>query len=323
MLLTICNVSNFILLSTPRNIENLEGRQRLIEENRLHPLSHYMICESDRLRVRADSVVNSDSKICFTVKQQVNEFEWLDHQIEMPAVIEGRRFEMVVEGPVVSLLTADGRKTWFDNTFLFLEMLASEIGASDSLAEILKLTVMYIGQTEISDTYVRFDGHEKLNAVFGEVVDKRPHREVWVKMLSFKPPFTNMLSLPEIDSPFRGDWLPGGGLLENLPPVQLKNAVEGVLIKYFQPILNVQLKKNFPSDRHTSYKYFYEQHIRSIVVELHEEWRSYITGNHEAPYTKTKIIEYALSKDDVGTFLHDNSKQDFDEFILRTIDKLC
>jgi hypothetical protein len=318
MLVNICNVCDRILLSTPRNIESSEGRQRLIEENRRRPLSHYMICESDRLRVQPDSVVNSDSKISFTVKQQVNAFEWIDHEIVMPSVIQGRKCKMEIEGPVVALLTSDGRKSWFDNTFLFLEMLASEIGASESLAEILKLTVMYVGQTEISDTYVRFDGHEKLNAVFGEVVDKRPHREVWVKMLSFQPPFTNMLSLPEVDSPFREDWLPGGGLIEDLPQDQLKNAVEGVLIKYFQPVLNIQLKKNFPSDRHTSYKYFYERNVRSIVVELHEEWRSYITGNQDVPYTKIKFIEYSLSQDDVGPFLHDNSRQDLDDLILKT-----
>ncbi len=318
MLLTICNICHFVLLSTPRNLESAVGRRRLIEENNRRSLSHYMICESDRLRIQPNSVINTDMKICFTVKQQVSEFDWIDHEFEMPATINGEIIEMSLDGPVVSLVTIDGRKTWFDNTFLFLEMLASEIGASNSLAEILKLTVMYVGQTDVTETYVRFDGHEKLNATFGEVVDKRPHREVWVKMLSFQAPFTIMQSLPEIDSPFRNDWHPGGGLLENMPPEQLKNAIEGVLIKYFQPPLNVQLKKNFPSDRHTSYKYFYEKNIRSVVVELHEEWRSYVTGNQETPYTKIKVIEYPLANDDSGIFLNDNSKQSLDELILKT-----
>lgn len=36
-----------------------------------------------------------------------------------------------------------------------------------------------------------------------------------------------------------------------------------------------------------------------------------------APYTKIKMIEFALSSDDKGTFLHDNSKQDLDDIIIR------
>jgi hypothetical protein len=317
MLLTICNVCDFILLSTPRNLESSEGRKQLIETNSSRPLTHYLICESDRLRVAADSVNNSDLTIAFKVKQQISEFEWAEHDVEMPSEIEGRKHKIRVDGPVIFLIASDDQETWFANTFLFLEFLGSTLGTSDAIAELLKLTVMYVGQTEITDAYVRFDGHEKLNKVFSEVVDLRSNREVWIKLLSFQPPITNAISLPQIESPYRSDWLPGGGLFENLPADQLKNAIEGVLIKYFQPILNIQLKKNFPSDRHTSYRYFYQHNIRSLVVELHEEFNSYVTGNSTVPYTKIKLIEFALSADGAGIFLHDNATQDLDELVLK------
>lgn len=315
MLLTIGTICDYILLSTPRNLERREGRERLIEENKGHPFSHYMICESDRLRIDPESIVHDHEKISFTLKQQISEFKWQDHQIEMPAVLSGTAIHMSVEGPNISITAPGHDALTFDSTFLFLEMLASGIGASDSIAEVLKLTVMYVGQTEITDSYIRFDGHEKLNSVYGDVVAVRPHREVWVKLLSFQNPFTTMLSVPEIESSFRKDWLPGGGLLENLPADQMTNAIEGVLIKYFQPELNVQLKKNFPSDRHTSYKYFYENNIRSIFVELHEEFRSYVTGNKTTPYTRVTMIEFALSSDDKGPYLHDNSRQYVDAML--------
>jgi hypothetical protein len=313
MLITICNLCNYILLATPGSLENKEVREKIIFENENHPLTHYMLCESDRLRVPADTIVNTDQTIAFKVKQQVSEFDWISHDFFMPSEIDNEKYKMRVDGPVIYLVNSDGCEARFENTFLFLDVFTSKLGTLDSLAEILKLTVMYVGKTEITSKYIRFDGHEKLNSVFSEVVEKRPNREVWIKMLSFHRPFTNMLLVPEIDSPFRHDWLSGGGLLKNLPEEQLKSAIEGVLIKYFQPPLNKQLKKNFPSDRHASYSYFYEHTVRSIVVELHEEWRSYVTGSNVTPYNKIKLIEYALCADDIGIFLHDNATQDLDK----------
>jgi hypothetical protein len=317
MLLSLCNVCDFITLVTPRNIERQEGREKILQANSFSPLTHYMICESDRLRLKEGSFVKNDGRIAFVLLQQRTEFDWESHEVEIPSNINGVEFDISLVGPIVKMTSQSGAIEWFDNTFLFLEILASVIGASETLSEVLRLTVKYVGQTEISNDYIRFDGHEKLNSISNDIIAVRPHREVWVKMLSFQRPFFTMMSIPEIDSPYREDWLPGGGLLENLPHDEWKTIVEGALIKYFQPELNKHYKRNFPSDRHTSYKYFYDRDFRSVVVELHEEFRSYVTGNETAPYTKIKMIEFALSSDDKGTFLHDNSKQDLDDIIIR------
>lgn len=318
MLLSINTICNFTFLATPRVIEGSAVREQLIAENSKNPLTHYMICESDRLRIPKESVTNTALKITFTVRQQISVFDWDEHQIEMPALIQGRQCQLVVDDSIVSLVSEDGKKLWFDNTFQFLETLALILGGPQSLSELLKLTVMYVGQTEISKKYIRFDGHEKLNSVFGEVVDLRPHREVWIKMLSFQKPFINMLVIPGIDSPYRHDSLFSQDRVNSIPKEQLNNLIEGVLIKYFQPQFNIQLKNNFPSKEHTSYNYFYQQGMRSVIVELHEELRAYATGNQDTPYTKIKYIEYALSltSDDNGVFLHDNARQDLDEIVL-------
>lgn len=314
MLLSLCNVCDRVALATPSSIEREEGRKLILEANSIRPLTHYMICESDRLRIKDGSFSSRDGRANFILLQQKTEFDWETHEIEIPSVINGVKFSLSLDGPNVSMNFENGHLEWFDNTFLFLEILASAIGGAESLREVLRLTVQYIGQTEISSDYIRFDGHEKLNTISNDIIALRPHREVWVKLLSFQNPFFTVITIPEIDSPLRTDWLPGGGLLENLPFDEWKTIVEGALIKYFQPELNKHYKHNFPSDRHTSYKYFYEHNFRSVIVELHEEYRSYITGNKKAPYTKIKFIEFALLSDDKGPYLHDNSKQDLDEY---------
>lgn len=316
MLLSLCNVCNFITLITPRNIEREAGREKILQTNSIRPLTHYMICESDRLRIKDGSFVKKDGKIAFVLLQQTSEFDWETHEVEIPSKINGHDVDISLDGPIINLTNQHGAIEWFDNTFLFLEILASIIGASESLSELLRLTVKYVGQTEISGNYLRFDGHEKLNSISNDIIAVRPHREVWVKMLSFQRPFFTMMSIPGIDSPYREDWLPGGGLLEDIPHEEWKTIVEGTLIKYFQPELNKHYKHNFPSERHTSYKYFYERDFRSVVVELHEEYRTYTTGNESVPYTKIKMIEFALSSDDNGPFLHNNEKQDLDDIII-------
>ncbi|KVZ44402.1 hypothetical protein [Burkholderia ubonensis] len=321
MLLSLCNVCNFITLIPPGNIQTDAGRSTLRKINESKPLTHYMICESNRLRIKPDSIKVEGESISFTLLEQVNEFDWHDHWIQIPVSLYGHRFSVKTDGPIVSLVFENGPIEQFHNTFLLLQFLTQHLGPARELNELLRLTVKYIGQTEITEKYIRFDGHEKVSSVSSDIIHSRPHREVWVKLLSFQPPFVTMLSTPEIDSPYRRDWLPGGGLLEELPEKSWKTAVEGALIKYFSPEFNVHYKENFPSERHTSYQYLYDKSIRSIVVELHEEYMAFVTGSDTRPYTKIKFIEYALSANDTGPYLHNNDVQDLDEAAWRSTDE--
>lgn len=319
MLLSLINICDFIVLTTPTNLDDEKTRNAIIEVNKHRPLTHYMLCESDRLRIEPESIKYDSELIHFKVLQQTSVFDWIPHEVSIPSRIPTESgevdLELRLDGPTVTLKESNGHGNWFDNTFLFLEFLSNMFGKPNAFDVILKLTVRYIGQTEISDHYVRFDTHEKLNTICNNIIAHRPHREVWVKMMSFQPPSVRAMSLPGIESEYRDDWMAGGGLMENLPTEERTTIIEAALIKYFQPELNKHYKKNFPSDRHKSYKYFYDEGFRSVIVELHEEYKGYVSGNEFSPYTKIKMLEFELSTDGVNPFLIDNSKQDMDEIL--------
>lgn len=316
MLLSLINICNYVALITPRSLEQPEGRKLVMEMNNRHQLTHYMICESDRLRIDEQSICKENGKISFSVLQQTTEYHWERHEITTPTMLDGLEFDLIVEGPKVILKNERGQIEWFDNTFIFLGWFAAAWGEVHSINSLLELTVKYIGQTEISDDYIRFDGHEKLNSVSNDVIALRPHREVWVKMLAFPSPYFRAMVIPGIESPYRTDWLPGGGLVENVPYKEWKTIVEGALIKYFNPEWNKHYKNSFPSESHTSYRFFYDRDIRSVIVELHEEFNAYVTGSESVPYTKIRVIEFALSLDGNTPFLHDNSQQDLDDLLI-------
>lgn len=305
MQISIGHVCNFVLLATPNNL--LE--QEIIDMNESRPFTHYLVCETNRLRIKPESIKHRESEIAFTVFMQINDFDWEAYDITMPRVRDGITLFLKVEGNYVQLNKSNGDSHQFANTFLFLERVAKFTDNSEMLSSILKLDVQYIGKTEISKKYLRFKGHEKISKVANEIIDNKPHKEIIVKLLSFQKPFTQMLVAPEL--PFddsRDDWMPGGGLIENMPRQHWISGVEGALIKYFQPLYNVHYKDNYPSERHSSYGYFYDNNVRSIFVELHEEYMSYTTGNSHVPYTKIRLIQYALRADDSGVYIHDNSQ---------------
>lgn len=311
MLVSIGNVCNFVCLATPTNLEKEEIR----ELNDRHPFTHYMVCQIDRLRIKNESIKHGDEVIEFTICQQRDEFNWHEHAFHMSRKSEGAILTLSVDGKSVVLESSDGGKHCFETVFLFLDMVGSAYGWHKAVENLLMLDVQYIGKTEIKEGYLRFKGHEKINKVANEIIENRPNKEIVVKLLCFQKPFTNAMIVPEIDSDDeRDDWYPGGGLIENLPINDWKSSVEGALIKYFQPGYNVHYKDNYPSERHTSYTYLYENNIRSIFVELHEEYMAHTTGNENVPYTRIRMIQYPLSKDDSGVYLLDNANQEINIF---------
>lgn len=315
MLLTLGNLSNHCALVTPSDIEDKENMEKILKFNEEYPLTHYMVCECNRLRIKPESIIHKKDHITFTVSEQINEFNWKSHEYGIPLFNGDSKITMSVEGANITLTNQHGQKEWFVNTFIFLEFLCRSFGVTEELNHILRLNIQYIGQTELDEKYVRFKGHEKIVRASSDIIAKKPHKESWLYLLAFNEPFFNLMSIPGINSPERYDWLPGGGLLESMPAKQWKTIVEATMINYFKPKLNVHYKDNFPSDRHEGYKYFYEKDIRSIFVELRAEYMPYVIGNENTPYTHCRIIEYLLSKDDSGVFIHDNSKQNLDKLI--------
>lgn len=224
--------------------------------------------------------------------------------------------EIVVEGKSIIINDSLGGSIYCESVFIFLDTFGSYFGWHERIEPLLLLDVQYIGKTEITEKYLRFKGHEKILKVSSEIIENRPNKEVLVKLLSFQPPYINGMTIPEIQSDdSRTDWYIGGGLIEKMPFDDWKSVVEGTLIKYFQPKYNIQYKDNYPSESHTSYKYFYDKNVRSIIVELHEEYMAHKTGNDKVPYTRTRLIQYALKFDDSGIHIMDNDNQNTDNFL--------
>lgn len=307
MLVSFNTVLDFICLAEPNQLK----RKEIVEVNKVKPFTHYQVCEFNRLRIRPESVVNTPEYITFVVSKQLNEFDWEEHEMSMQASNQGITASMEIRGKSVIIHNSNGGQKGFETVFMFLEMTGSEMGWHNHIGHLLDLKVMYIGQTEITDgAYLRFDGHEKISKAANDIISNRPEKEVIVKLMSFQKPFIRVMVLPEVDSDdSRSDWKPSGGLLENTPKDDWKTVIEGTLIKYFYPEFNVHYRDNFPSDKHTKYAYFYQNNVRSVCVELHEEYRAYITGSDKVSSKRVRLIEYALQKDDSGVMLVDNENQ--------------
>lgn len=299
MLVSLCYVSKYVFLATTDAVETDKVQKLLRRTNNEHPLSHYMICESDRLRIDERSILNLVDSISFTVKQQVSIDSWKDHTLSFPAMICGRNSVLRVEGPTVWIHSDDGRSVHFPNVATFIQMLAQAkfIIPTAELEDLIRLHVVYVGRTTISQRRLRLRGHEKIQASLSEIVAHRPHRELWIKLMAFQPPFIIAAAVPEINSKWRDDWMPGKGLLEKLPVQQAVSVIEGALIRYFEPKMNIQFKNLFPSRAHKSYKYLYQKSIRSIRIELHEEWMIYSTGSDKVAFKKRHSMAYSIAKD--------------------------
>lgn len=315
MLLTIRNLSNHCALITPDDLKTKDNLEKILRYNKEHPFTHYMVCETNRLRIRSQDIIHKKDHILFTVMEQRDEFNWDKHKFGMPLFDGANKITMSIEGSIVVLTNQNNHREWFSSVFLFLEFMCRASQVTEELNHLLKLDIQYIGQTELDKKYIRFKGHEKIVRATSEIIAKKPNKESWLYLLSFNKPFFSVLSIPEQPSKERYDWLPGGGLLEEIPRKQWKTLVEATLIHYFKPELNVHFKDNFPSDRHDSYKYFYEKEIRSVYVELRGEFMPYVIGSEHTPYTHSRMIEYVLGKDDSGVLIHDNKHQNIDHLL--------
>ena len=307
MLITIGNVCNYVALGTLYQLKSKDGMLKLLEANEINRFTHYIVCDQNRLRIKSNSIYNGDGYIDFIVCEQIDEYNWKEHWHRLPYE-NNFKMEMSVDGPRVILVNHLGQSISFENVFTFIQNMAFQIGMVDNLDDLLRLHVKYIGQTELDPHYIRFKNHEKISLVSDEILEKKPWKEVFVKLLSFQKPLCMAYECPDVESVWRCDWIPGGGLLENMPNDDWKTIVEGCMIKYFEPEYNVQFKHNFPSDRHTSYKYFYDNRVRSVYVELREENMAYVTGNDNTPYTRCKLIHYSLDKDKDGVLLFSNDQ---------------
>lgn len=316
MLVTYGNVCSYTMLLSAHQASSVIGKSALLQANQEQPLTHYMICTCNRLKIDSSSIQSGADHISFSLKEQTGDESWQSYEFSMPAIIDGEKASLGVNGATVVLSGESGSNLSFDNAFVFMASIVDLLDPPVDLSKFLRLKCVYVGQTEPRQDYIRLHGHEKVQQALAEIVHHEPHKEAFIKLLGFQPAFCNAFFIAGITNELRTDWIPNGGLLENVPPEQRSNIIEGALINYFKPHLNVKLKHNFPCSTHTSYSYFYERDFRSVIVELHEDYRPYVTYSDEAPPRKIFFIEYKISADDNGAFIHDNSVQDLDHRVL-------
>lgn len=264
MLITMGFLSNFRLLITPSELNNKNSIQTILDANKSYEFTHYMILSMNRLRIKKETIQNLNDRILFSVFEQIDDFNWKEITFGIPRKTEKHTLTLSIDDDkMIVLSNQDGYKEFFPNELIFLEFLNRGLQFNVKM-NFLKLDVEYIGQTTLSKKYIRFEGHEKIQKLTSDIVAKQSHKEAWIILLNFQSPIFRAMSLPEVDSKMRYDWV-DGELARNLSKKQWKTIVEATLIYYFKPELNNNFKENFPSNCHKSYNYFYQKNIRGSV----------------------------------------------------------
>lgn len=291
MLISLTTVLQRVLLADTNNLSSKE----VLKLNKETPFTHYQVCEYNRLRIREKHIEHHEDLILFRISRQINEYEWDSHEFYIPRMSQQGQISMRVNAAAVIIRFDNGAEMGFPDVFTFLMQMGLWFGRNDQLNGLLDLDVMYIGQTTIGDNgYLRFHNHEKILKFSGDIIKKRPEKEVVIKLMSFGSPNVISQLIPEIDSDdSRADWM-NGELANSFPQDQWKTIIEAALINYFNTdVYNKNYVNHFPLPSHC-YKYFYERNIASICVELQEEYMAYRTLKKGKDPKRVRLIRYAL-----------------------------
>lgn len=310
MLISLTTVLQRVLLA---DTNSLSGKE-VLNLNKETPFTHYQVCEYNRLRIREENIDHYDDVISFSIFRQINEYDWDFRKFCIPRLSQHGLISMRVDGAAVILQFGNGGEMGFADVFTFLTQMSLWFGRDDQLNGLLDLEVMYIGQTTIGESgYLRFHNHEKILKFSGDIIKKRPEKEVVIKLMSFGAPAIISQLVPEIESDdTRSDWR-NGELANSIPSDQWKTIVEAALINYFNTsVYNRNYVNHFPLPSHC-YQYFYERNIASICIELQEEYMAYRTLKKGKDPKRVRLIRYALDPDYKDPLMIDNENQISDD----------
>lgn len=303
----------YALTASPYELNNKEHRERILEKSKEYDFSHYFICEYNRIIIKENSIKWDSHIITFIFMKQISATEWKEYPFAIQNNFNGIPVNMSIENNniiLTSLIT--GHSEIFLNVYTFIEFLHtfSSLNLTTYFKEILqyKLTVRYIGQTEITEDYFRFENHEKISEISNYILEYKPQMQVLVIFSDFKIQQSIIANL---------DFLEKDEKVKNIPSDVRKNIVEAALIRYFNPILNDKFTDSFPSNKHSSYDYFYKNGLTNIAIEFRNEHRAYTIGNENIPYSKSKIIHFELIKNDseYNFFNKLEHTHDLDDFV--------
>lgn len=249
--------------------------------------------------------------ITFIFMKLISTTEWQEYPFTIKNSFYDSPVRMHLEGHNIILTSIiNENREVFLNVYTFIEFLNSSSDLEEYFKNILKckLTIRYIGQTKLTDEYFRFKNHEKISEISNYNLEYKPQMQVLVIFYNFKIQQSMITDL---------DFFKKDEKIKSIPNDIKKNIVEATLIKYFNPSLNEKFTNSFPSNKHVSYDYFYKNGLANIAIEFRNEYRTYILGNENIPYSKSKMIYFELIKNDSEYNLFNNLQHthDLDSFV--------
>ena len=274
-----------------------DGKLKINEANKSHPLTHYMICQSNRLIFKKQFVSDSNPR-CVTLQflEHVSTIGVVEHELILPTTLNGKNLAVYVAAH------PSGFVVWSDNdepanTFpTFFEALVSiatpfQFDESHMLTKLLSLEVLYVGRTEIKKNYLRIDGHEKYARAADDIIRSRPYKELFLKLHNFDNP-TWMVAENEENVERK---------LRSIRDLAKKHGhpawitlFEAALIYHLKPYLNVHFKNIFLSPKHIGYKHLLDIGINTADIIIDESLRSYCTKRTDNSYTRKLQFTFPL-----------------------------
>ena len=274
------------------------GKLQVKQVNRIHPLTHYMICQANRLIFKGAFTSESKPKhVTLQILEQVSAIEFVEHELTLPTQQKGKSLAVYVDNyPNGFVVWSDDKEpaNTYPTFFEALVAIAGQVQCNEDslLTKLLSLEVLYVGQTEIKQHYLRIDGHEKYAQAADDVIRSRPHKQLFLKLHNFESPTWVVVE----------DEKKAEKKLETIKALAKKHdhpawitLFEAALIHHFQPYLNVHFKNTFPSSKHVGYKHLLGIGINSAEIVIDEKLRSYCTKQADGTYTRELRFTFSLS----------------------------
>ncbi|HDL7101070.1 TPA: hypothetical protein PXM79_003874 [Yersinia enterocolitica] len=258
----VCEETTF---GSYNDLTSSEGKKYIQKEN----FRHYLICSAPRIVF--DSFERAQKKVKIKIQRDVTEFEECTISINTSAFADGVNTEInnieCTKYPEVKITLNDGHEFFFANCFEFL----SFVMPSDN--NILIHDVLYIGQTEAINEYVRLNNHGTFLKISDYYLKSKPYFEIFVKLLKFSDPEYEYADNQE---PVDPKWRDGVAKeIGEITPDQITNLIEAILIRGCQPEYNTHYVNSFPKDTHKNYNFIFDKPIETVEVLVAENLRNY------------------------------------------------
>lgn len=261
----LCNETAF---GSFEDLTSKDGVKHIIEKG----YRHYLVCSAPRIVFESFDAVNE--KVTVKIQRGLFSFEIISVKIQKIVIKEGGSFEVKnINGdnyPEVEVTLEDGSKyPPFRSCFEFLCSFILPEENNPLLHEVL-----YVGQTEPHDKYIRLKGHETFAKIANHYLKSKPHSEIFIKLLKFsEPKYDSANSDVKVNERWRADV---ANEIGKIPADQMTTLIEAALIRAYNPKFNNHYKNSFPSKNHEKYYYFYKAPIEVVEVIIDERLRNYI-----------------------------------------------